>query len=310
MKLNLRNYLVAIAAISLLSSSCGPEGDSNGIDSTKNGGDSITVTGLKVKGQSFLMPSPMIVADMIKKSGALYDKNMLNPASSLGNYSDGMKRSLNLGVYGADLGYITMYDNSGDAMEYYKAVVKLGEQLKITGSFDANLMKRFNDNVGKKDSILSLVGEAYRRSDNFLRESDQDNTATLILAGGWMESIYFALNVYKAKPEESMAVRIGEQKSTVAGLVSILKEAGKVETPEGEPASSEVKPEYKELIRLFEELNAEYQKIEIKYTFAEPVNDEAHHMTTINGKTEVKITAEQIDTLLEKVTAIRNYITK
>lgn len=310
MKLNLRNYLVAIAAISLLSSSCGPEGDGNGIDSAKNGGDSITVTGLKVKGQSFLMPSPMIVADMIKKSGALYDKNMLNPASSLGNYSDGMKRSLNLGVYGADLGYITMYDNSGDAMEYYKAVVKLGEQLKITGSFDANLMKRFNDNVGKKDSILSLVGEAYRRSDNFLRESDQDNTATLILAGGWMESIYFALNVYKAKPEESMAVRIGEQKSTVAGLVSILKEAGKVETPEGEPASSEVKPEYKELIRLFEELNAEYQKIEIKYTFAEPVNDEAHHMTTINGKTEVKITAEQIDTLLEKVTAIRNYITK
>lgn len=310
MKLNLRNYLVAIAAISLLSSSCGPEGDSNGTDSTKNGGDSITVTGLKVKGQSFLMPSPMIVADMIKKSGALYDKNMLNPAANLGNYSDGMKRSLNLGVYGADLGYITMYDNSGDAMEYYKAVVKLGEQLKITGSFDANLMKRFNDNVGKKDSILSLVGEAYRRSDNFLRESDQDNTATLILAGGWMESIYFALNVYKAKPEESMAVRIGEQKSTVAGLVAILREAGKIETPEGEPASTEVKPEYKELIRLFEELNAEYQKIEIKYTFAEPVNDEAHHMTTINGKTEVKITAEQIDTLLEKVTAIRNYITK
>ena len=57
---------------------------------------------------------------MIKKSGALYDKNMMNPVSNLSKYSDGMKQSLNLGIYGADLGYVTMYENTGDAMEYYK----------------------------------------------------------------------------------------------------------------------------------------------------------------------------------------------
>jgi hypothetical protein len=308
MKLNLRKYLTALAACSLLIYSCGP-GDDNGNGTDSAGGkDSITVPGLKVKGQSFLMPSPMIVADMIKKSGALYDKKMLNPSANISKYSDGMKRSLNLGIYGADLGYITMYENTGDAMEYYKTVVQLGEQLKITGSFDANLMKRFSDNVGKKDSILSLVGEAYRRSDNFLRESDQENTATLILAGGWVESIYFALNVYKAKPEQSMSVRVGEQKNTAAGLLNILKDAGRTQNADGTPG--EIKPEYKDLIQLFEDLNAEYQKVEIKYTFAEPTNDEANHITTINGQTEVKISPEQIDALLAKVTAIRNYITQ
>lgn len=308
MKLKLRNYVLALGAVSFFAYACGNGGDGDDKDTLVKKDDSITVTGLKVKGQSFLMPSPMIVADMIKKSGALYDKSMLNPSGNLSKYSDGMKRALNLGIYGADLGYITMYDNNGDAMEYYKNVVQLGEQLKITGSFDAGLMKRFNDNIGKKDSILVLVGEAYRRSDNFLRESDQENTASLILAGGWVESIYFALNVYKQKQNENMSVRIGEQKGTAAGIVNLLKEVGKQPVAEGQPDTGELKPEYKDLVKLFQDLNDEYQKIEIKYTFAEPTNDEANKITTINGKTEVKISPEQINALLEKVTTIRNYI--
>lgn len=301
MKLKFPYYLIALGAFSLLFNACGPDEDGPGDGDSVPKGDSLTVTGVTVKGQSFLMPSPTLIADMIKKSGALYDKGMLNPSGNMSNYSDGMKRSLNLGVYGADLGYITMYENTGDATEYYKTVVMLGEQLKITGSFDKSLMERFNANIGKKDSILVLVGEAYRRSDQFLRESDQDNTAALILAGGWIESIYFALNVYKQKPDDAMAVRIGEQKSTAAGIVKVLQGLQTTENP---------RPEYNDLIKLFQELNAEYQKVEIKFTFAEPTHDEAHHLTNVNGKTEVKITPEQMNLLMEKVTAIRNYITK
>jgi hypothetical protein len=294
MKLNFPNTLIALSAAFLMAS-CGPGTDNEGPDSLL-GKDSLTVTGLKVKGQSFMMPSPMIVADMIQKSGALYDKSMMNPVSNLSKYNDGMKQSLNLGIYGADLGYVTMYENTADATEYYKSVIQLGTALKITGSFDANLMKRFSDNVGKKDSILSLVGEAYQRSDKFLRESEQDDAAALILAGGWIESIYFALNVYKQKPGENVAIRIGEQKGTAAGIVKVLTDLNK--------------PEYAELIKLFSELNDSYQKVEIKYTFAEPTHNETTKMTTINGKTEVKITPEQLTELTTKVTAVRDYIIK
>ncbi|MEO5642248.1 MAG: hypothetical protein ABIQ40_05225 [Bacteroidia bacterium] len=293
MKLNFPTTLIILSAAALMAS-CTGETTENGVDSLPK--DSLTVTGLNVKGQSFMMPSPMIVADMIKKSGALYDKGMMNPVANLSKYSDGMKQSLNLGIYGADLGYVTMYENTGDAMEYYKTVVQLGTALKITGSFDANLMKRFSDNVGKKDSILSLVGEAYQRSDKFLRESEQDDAAALILAGGWIESIYFALNVYKQKPGENVAVRIGEQKGTAAGIVKVLTDLNK--------------PEYADLIKLFADLSDTYQKVEIKYTFTEPMHDETKKMTAINGTTEVKITPQELAELTTKVTAVRDYITK
>jgi hypothetical protein len=289
---NLVQAVFVFTAALVMASCSGDPGPGDGADTLNK--DTIDVTGVKVSGQSFMVPSPMQIADLIKKSGAAYNKDILNPTANLSKYSDASKQALNLGVYGADLGYITMYDNSGDAMEYYKTVVQLGDQLKITGSFDKGLMDRFNANIGKKDSILTLVGEAYRRSDNFLRESEQDYLAALILTGGWIESIYFSLNVYKQKPDPAVAIRIGEQKNTVAGLIKVLKGLDK--------------PENAELIRLLEVLNVEYQKVQIKYTFAEPIHDDAKKTTTINGKTDVNITPELINSLTEKVNAVRNYI--
>jgi hypothetical protein len=291
----MRNLVQAgfVFTAALVMASCsGDPGPGDGADTLNK--DTIDIAGVKVSGQSFMVPSPMQIADLIKKSGAAYNKDILNSTANLSKYSGASKQALNLGVYGADLGYITMYDNSGDAMEYYKTVVQLGDQLKITGSFDKGLMDRFNANIGKKDSILTLVGEAYRRSDNFLRESEQDHLAALILTGGWIESMYFSLNIYKQKPDPAVAIRIGEQKNTVAGLIKILKGVDK--------------PENTELIRLLEELNAEYQEVEIKYTFAEPIHDDVKKTTTINGKTEVNITPELINSLTDKVNAVRNYI--
>ncbi|MFN8712455.1 MAG: hypothetical protein ACK5Z2_06350 [Bacteroidota bacterium] len=249
---------------------------------------------LQLKGQNFMVPSPVQIAGMIKSSGALYNKEMLNPAANLSRYSDDMKRALNLGVYGADLGYVSMYENTTDALSYYKTVMTLGEQMRINASFDKQLLERFSANIGKKDSVMKIVGESYRRSDEFLKEGDREHVAALILAGGWIESMHFALSVYKIKPEPDMAVRIGEQKNTCAGILKLLVEQDK--------------PEFEQLIKLYQDLNNVYSQIEMKYTFAEPVTDNANKITTINGKTEVNITTEQLTALTEKTAALRNYI--
>lgn len=294
MKFKLRFAAVMVSAFALATAcSDGPDTDGDGDSVPKD--DTIGVNTFQVKGQNFMMPSPMQIADMVKKADSKYDKSLLNPTDNVSKYTETMRQALALGVYGADLGYITMYENTPDALEYYKIVNQLGDQLKITASFDPTLMKRFSDNIANKDSVMSLVGEAYRRSDNFLRESEQDHIAALILAGGWIESMHFALSTYQKNPTNNdIAVRIGEQKNTSAGLVKLLTDCNK--------------PEFAELITLMQALDAEYQKVEIKYTFAEPTHDEGGKTTTINGKTEVKISPELLTSLTEKVNAVRNYI--
>jgi flagellar basal body rod protein FlgC len=293
MKVQFRLAAVMVAAFAAMTS-CSPDPGDN-VDGDSLPDDTIDVSNFKVKGQNFMMPSPMQIASMIQKSGSNYNKSMLNPVANSTKYTESMKQALNLGVYGADLGYITMYSNTQDALEYYKTVNTLADQLKITASFDPTLLKRFSDNIANKDSIMSLTGEAFRRSDNFLRDSEQDHLATLILAGGWIESMYFALNTYKANPTNTeMSVRIGEQKTTSAGLLKLLVDSEK--------------PEFAEIITMMQALDAEYQKVEIKYTFADPTHDEGAKTTTIKGTTEVKISPELLASLLEKVTAVRNYI--
>lgn len=294
MKVQFRIAAVMVIAFGAMTAcTSDPDPDNDGDSAVVQ--DTIDVTTFKLKGQNFMMPSPLQIANIIQKSGSNYNKSMLNPVDRLPKYTESMKQAMNLGVYGADLGYITMYNNTPDALEYYKSVNQLADQLKITASFDPELMKRFSDNIANKDSMMALVGEAYRRSDNFLRESEQDHLAAAILAGGWIESMYFALNTYKANPNnQEIAVRIGEQKTTSAGLLKLLRECDK--------------PEFKDLITLMEALDAEYQKVEIKYTFAEPVHNEGAKTTTINGTTDVKISPELLTALLEKVTAVRDYI--
>lgn len=252
-----------------------------------------------------MMPSPVQIADMIKKSGANYDKDMLSGTENVSKYTDQMKQALNLGVYGADLGYVTMYDQTNDALGYFTAVQKLGDQLKITSAFDKKLIDRFNTNNGKKDSIIPLVMEAFRKSDDFLKGSDRQQQAGLILCGGWIESLHFALNVYKKNPGEEIKTRIGEQKNTVNGLLSIVQKIAKVSD-----TSAAVRPEYEPLIQKLADLSNSYSGITMDYTFAEPKTDAANHVTEINGTTTVGgLDEAKLTELTDKVKAIRDFIT-
>lgn len=294
----------AVGTISLLAAGCGPGKDPKGTDSADSPKEISNVTGVKVKGQNFMMPSPMMIATMVKNSGVGYDKTLLNPTDNASKYSDKMKWALNLGVYGADLGYITMYEQTPEALPYFNTIRKVGDNLKITASFDEKLMKRFSDNIGKnRDSVMAIVGEAYRRSDDFLKQGDRDEDAALILTGGWIESLHFAVDVQKKKPSNDVSTRIAEQKNTVNNLIKLLVSVGSTDG-----TRNTLKENYKTLIEKLDDLNNLYQGIQLTYTFEAPTHDEAAHTTTINGKTEVKITDEQLTQFSQKIVDIRNFI--
>jgi DNA-directed RNA polymerase subunit F len=70
-------------------------------------------------------------------------------------------------------------------------------------------------------------------------------------------------------------------------------------------------PEMTELTELTDallELYHEFEDIEVKYTFVKPTTDVANKITTINSKTDVKITDEQLKNITEKLSAIRQMI--
>ncbi len=80
---------------------------------------------LEVSGKVFSIPSPMQTALLLKESGASYDNTLLNSTSSAVKYETASSKALNLGIYGADLGYATIFDNTEDAIEYVATTKKM-----------------------------------------------------------------------------------------------------------------------------------------------------------------------------------------
>lgn len=287
-----RNYaLIAIAT--LIASGCG--NDAENTDETLPPVDSTQSTIINVSGEIFSIPSPIQTAFLIKNSGASYSKEVLNASSKSSQYSTNFSKALNLGIYGADLGYVTIYDQTQDAIGYLNAAKKLADELGVSGAFDASTIERFQKNLGNKDSMLVLVGVAYRSSDAYLKNNDRSDVSGLVLAGGWIESLYFATNVYKAKPSEDVKRRIAEQKSSLQSLIKLLTQFYS-------------QPEYTEFVDNLNDLSTVFDGVEFKYTYEKPSTDAENKTTTINSKSEVKITPEQIELITQKIKAIRAQI--
>jgi hypothetical protein len=276
----------------LLTSSCNNEtkntDDLPPVDSTQNFLQN-------VGGEIFSIPSPIQSAIFIKRSGNPYEKSLLNATSKSASYSTRFSMAMNLGVYGADLAYVTMYDQTQDAIAYLNAAKKISNELDITNAFPNSTLERFSKNLGNKDTMLVLVGIAFRSCDTYLKNNDQNDISGLILAGGWLESLHFATNAYKTKPSEETKNRIAEQKSSLKSLVALLNQFYSQQ-------------EYTEFIDNLRDLESVYDGVEFNYVYEKPTTDAAKKVTTINSKTEVKISKEQIDAISEKVKAIRSQI--
>lgn len=257
--------------------------------------DSTKPTLFKIGDELFAIPSPVQTALLIKETGAEYDKSILNDPAKHQSYSTKMKKALNLGVYGADMGYVTIYDKTQDAMQYMGCTRKLADELGVTGAFSKGLINRFEQNIGNKDSLLVLVTEAYRKTDAYLKDNQQDDVGGMILAGGWIEALHFSINVAQKSNDEKVIARIGEQKASLENMIKLIQKYA------NSPESQELMTELYDLYILFDE-------VEMNYEFVEPVTDNGKKVTQIKSKSSISISPETFQAISEKAESIRNHI--
>lgn len=298
--MNIKNFklnakVITLGLASLLIYSCGNPKPTEG-ETTDEVADTDTVkaVALNVGGELFSIPSPIQTALLIQKSGVAYDKTILNAGNKNGQYASDYSRALNLGIYGADLGYVSMYNQTQDALGYLGAVKTLADKLGVSAAFDQRTMKRIQENISVKDSMLVLVGIAYRASDAYLKTNKRTEISSLILTGGWIESMHFSITAYSSKPTNEVKYRIAEQKQALGSIIKLIR--------------SHNLPDAAELVKEFEELAKVYEGITTKYNFVEPTTNETKKTTYINSTSEINISKEQIDQIAAQILVIRDKI--
>lgn len=289
-----KKFNVALALSAGLLISCGGDKSDSEKEDLIETTDTVKSAVLNVGGELFSVPSPVQTAMLIQKTGVAYDKGILNTSNKVNTFSTDFSRALNLGIYGADLGYVSLYSQTQDALGYLASIKQLSDKLGISAAFDAGTMERIKNNITNKDSMMVLVGIAYRGSDAYLKNNQRTDISSLILTGGWIESMHFSLAAYKTKASDAIRFRIAEQKQALSSIVKILK--------------SYNTPEITELSDKLADLSKVYDGIQFKYTFVEPVTDTLKKVTYINSTTEVIVSDEQLKQINEKLESVRNHI--
>lgn len=296
-KINFRK-LAIVASIPLFLMACAEEkkrGEDKAIPKKEKKESSKNSKLLEIDGKIFSIPSPIQTAFLLKNSGAPYSSALLNETSKMANYSTTDKKALNLGIFGADMGYATIYDQTQDAISYMAATKRLSSELGMTNIFNESMLERFNANLGNQDSLLAMVSDVFKSADNYLKTNKQNDISVLLLAGGWIETLHFATKLAKTTDNQIIKNRIGEQKITIKNLINILLPY------QGKTAVASV-------LNKLNELSDMYGDIGYKYTYKMPTTNADTKTTTINSVSEIVMSAEQLENITMKVEEIRNSI--
>jgi len=178
----------------------------------------------KIENIIYNIPSPTETVSILRRAGAKYVFDFPNDPLNLDNYQTTAQKGLNMGVYGADLTYATVFNKTTETSFYLTCVTKMGKKLNVENVFNDDVNDRIQDNVDNRDSMQVIINETFWELDAYLKEQERENVSALIIVGGWIESLYIATQFSKLNPENlEMKQRIAEQKYSLKNLIGLVK---------------------------------------------------------------------------------------
>ena len=289
-------YLAFILALLFLYA-CKSEKNDNPSESkvSKNEIDTSTVL-LKYNETLFTLPSPYQATYKIKQNNVPLNKDLLNPVENYQKYNTSFKQALNIGIYGTDLGYLNIYDQGTDCISYFSTIKKLSEELGIKGAVDTKKLRKIEANLERRDSLLFYLTSTYRLFDSYLKQHNRKEIGALIIAGGWIESVYILSQSVLESNERSLINRLGEQKHPLNNLIELLS------------SYYYDSDKYTKLIDSLVDLAYEYDGIIYNYYYKEPQVYPDKKLTVIRSESNVVISKYHLQTIAQKIKKIRNNI--
>jgi len=287
-------FLSAITAFSLTSCGGGEKTDDTEVtDSTKVEEPKTN----PVSETFFQVPSPGEMLTFIKMVGGSKNNktDFLNPVSNNKNYTDAKAKAINFGIYSCDLSYCSIFNIGSEALKYFGTVKVMGDQIGVSTAISPEILARLQKNVGSPDSLAVITDDVYFSSFEALEESKQGPTLALVVAGGWLESIFIAVNLAEYKANSPVIERLADQKYTLENLIEFLKKY------ESDANVAAVKAD-------FDGLLAEFNKITEKDAEAVKSKD-GDKAKMLGGGKQLVINEDVYKAIVTKIKTVRNSYT-
>ncbi len=247
----------------------------------------------------YALPSPLETAILIKKSGATYNEELLNPVDNADNYTTNKSMALNLGIYITDLSFASLFDQTQTTITYMNTSKKLADRLGILDAIDNETIERLEENINNREVIMDIISETFMSSSSFLQENDRQAISSIMLIGGWVEGLYIATQLVEmADFEDNKLVdRIADQKLSYDIVVKLMEQ-----NKENESVAS-----------LMDDVNALkgiFESIEINTSTVDPEVITENGTSVVKSASKTTITPEVFNKLSDKVVEIRTKFVK
>lgn len=157
------------------------------------------------------LPTSAEVIKMLSDLDVGYIMGISNPVGNAKKYFTSPSRATNLGVYGADLSYATLYNVQQQVIDYLNAIRSLANELSMSRIYDESLYENIKQNVDNRDELVNILTTAFDNTYSYLSENDQQVLALLVVGGAWVEGMYLTTHVSEAAYQ-------------VAGIAKVLLE--------------------------------------------------------------------------------------
>ncbi len=244
----------------------------------------------------YSLPSPLETAMLIKRSGARFDAQILNPTDNVTKYDTNLKMALNLGIYSADLSYTSLFDQTQNSIKYMSCAKKLAEGLSILDVFDENTIKKLEENMNNRDAVMEIISQTFMDSNAYLKENNRHAISVMVLVGGWVEGLYLATTLTNGEinTNKRLLDRIVYQKLSLITVLNML---------EAQKDNEDISYLYNKM----NELKSIFEQIKIVNTSkVEAETDNDNKITTIKADSETHISPEVFKLLVQKVDEIRS----
>jgi hypothetical protein len=240
--------------------------------------------------------SPVEIANLLQMLEVPFSQNYLASSIDANKQSTNFDKALKLGILGADLGYLNMYEKTGSSLDVLSSIRKLAEDIKVGQFFDFETIKRLSLNKSNLDSLLYISINSYTKIDNYLRNNDRGQLSALMIIGVWIEGQYLATQVLSQYPDTILRDRIGEQKIILNDLLLLVSPYCNRDS------------EFTSLCKDLQDIKDKYRDIRITYTQGEPesVEKDGGLVITQTETSIVEMSKEQLDGVIEITKNLRN----
>jgi len=151
-----------------------------------------------IESNVYPLPTSAEVIKMLTDLEVGYIFGISNPVENVKKYFSSTSKAINLGVFGADLSYATLYNIQQEVINYLDAIRSLSNELNMSKIYDETLYDKIKQNFDNRDELVKVLTSAFNNTYTYLADNDQQALALLVVGGAWVEGMYLTTHVSEA----------------------------------------------------------------------------------------------------------------